>query len=524
MTSASFRIQDKPQAQKDTASDGHNNAQLSSVVIADSETSATNGKAQRYAVMVLGMHRSGTSALAGTLGLLGCTLPKHLMRGSKDNELGYFEPQPLYNLHERLLSSAGSHWADWLPISDGWFSSPLAQEFQDEITALLQTEFGSARQFVLKDPRICRLVPIWESVLESLDIAPRYIHTHRDPLEVAASLKKRDAIETELGLLIWLRHLLDAEVGTRGKPRSFVSYAALLQSWGAVAQKIQRTLDLKLPRFSPNVTSEIDAFIRNDLRHHNAQGSKVLVDPLIPGWVRDTFEIFERWAATGETDADHVRLDEIRAEFDKTGPIFAGIVRSGQDNLRSARRLAAEKRELEQKQAQEAEKIQDLEQTLQEHKDEATSKVAELEKALRQLNGREMELKKAAEESGLWEETHQSALLKHQLEIRRLNKTISDYSNQFAEMTRLVLEKEDARSALQKKLLALQNEILLPGQPRTDAEALAGIAALYENLDGLRDRVAAQEAYIEDLLNSNSWKVTAPLRGIVRTARKVLGR
>ncbi|WP_106693091.1 sulfotransferase family protein [Paracoccus methylarcula] len=454
----------------------------------------TKQKPQRFAIMVLGMHRSGTSALAGTLGLLGCTLPKNLMRGNTSNELGHFEPQPLYNLHERLLDSACSHWADWLPIGDSWFDSPCAQGFQDEITDLLQAEFGSARQFVVKDPRICRLVPIWKRALESLDISPRYIHTHRDPLEVAASLKKRDAIDTDLGLLIWLRHLLDAEAGTRGSPRSFVNYAALLQSWGAVAQKIEHILDLKFPRFSPNVTSEIDAFIRQDLRHHNAQGSRVLVDPLIPGWVRDSFEIFERWSTTGESEADHARLDEVRAEFDKSGPIFAGIVRSGQLGLRETRRLTGEKQDLEQKWSQEAEKARHLEQALQEYKAEAVDKIAGLEKTIAQFSDREKELSKAAEEVGQWVETYQSAQKKHELEIRRLNKTISDYSSQFAEMAGLLLEKEEARSRL------------------------------HQNLSGLRDRVAAQEAYIEALLNSNSWKVTWPLRSVARAIRKLLGR
>lgn len=157
--------------------------------------------AKRDAVVVLGMHRSGTSALAGVLNLLGCDAPANQMKPTVDNEKGYFESTSVLTLHNDLLSSAGSSWDDWLPINPGWFKSNRVEEFHDRALELVKGEFGDSRLFVLKDPRICRLVPFWEDVLKESGAAPRYVLTHRNPLEVAASLAKRDGMNTGTGML-----------------------------------------------------------------------------------------------------------------------------------------------------------------------------------------------------------------------------------------------------------------------------------------------------------------------------------
>ena len=85
---------------------------------------------------------------------------------------------------------------------------------------------------LLKDPRICQFVPLWTSILESLDIEPLCVISIRNPLEVAASLKARDELgpATPLGkpvgipaakaLLLWLRCFLDAERDTLAASRA----------------------------------------------------------------------------------------------------------------------------------------------------------------------------------------------------------------------------------------------------------------------------------------------------------------
>lgn len=307
------------------------------------EAEPTRQVAARTAVVVLGMHRSGTSALAGVLSILGCDQPATLMVPNQNNEKGYFESSKLYQLHTQLFASAASSWDDWLPMPRSWLDSPRAAEFHDRALALMGGEFGASRLFILKDPRICRLVPFWEGVLADFDAAPAYVLTHRNPLEVAASLNKRDGMAIGFGLLVWLRHVLEAESGTRGRARCFTNFGQLMTNWAGVAERIQQTLNLSLPRFSLGSASEVESFLLGELRHHREAPEKVLQNPMLSVWVRDTYEILERWAAGGEDNVDFKRLDAIRAALDSAAPAFAQILKFGREDLL---RLGSEKASL----------------------------------------------------------------------------------------------------------------------------------------------------------------------------------
>jgi hypothetical protein len=130
-------------------------------------------KKTRQAILVLGMHRSGTSALAGALGLLGARLPARQMPPHVDNPKGYFESAHIVAIHERLLAAAGTSWFGLDRISDEWFHSAQATSFVDELVAAVREEFDDAALFVVKDPRMCRLMPIWREVLNGDSPASR---------------------------------------------------------------------------------------------------------------------------------------------------------------------------------------------------------------------------------------------------------------------------------------------------------------------------------------------------------------
>ena len=68
---------------------------------ADAQTSTT------LAVLIVGMHRSGTSALSGMLNLLGVSVPADQIPPDQHNPLGYFEPQSIIDFHEALLAKLG---------------------------------------------------------------------------------------------------------------------------------------------------------------------------------------------------------------------------------------------------------------------------------------------------------------------------------------------------------------------------------------------------------------------------------
>ena len=140
------------------------------------------------AVLVLGMHRSGTSAVAGTLVKLGATPPKSLMVPNSANPRGHWESLALMALNDEILKSAGSSWDDWRTFSASWYTSQIAEDFSQRAVDELNKEFGNAKLVVIKDPRMCRMVPFWSKVFNDSRYTMRFIIPVRSPLEVSRSL------------------------------------------------------------------------------------------------------------------------------------------------------------------------------------------------------------------------------------------------------------------------------------------------------------------------------------------------
>ena len=101
-----------------------------------------NSSENRQAILVLGMHRSGTSALTRVINLLGFGLPKTLIPASQYNERGFWETPVLVDFHDRVLESAGSCWHDWSKFNPNWYDSPVSNQFREELKSIITSEFG----------------------------------------------------------------------------------------------------------------------------------------------------------------------------------------------------------------------------------------------------------------------------------------------------------------------------------------------------------------------------------------------
>ena len=99
---------------------------------------------------------------------------------------------------------------------------------------------------MLKDPSISRIVQLYGDILSSMDVDARYVLCLRDPIDVTASLARRNGMSAGSSALLWLRHVLDAERTTRDKTRSLVAYEALLDDWRRVAERIARVTGARL--------------------------------------------------------------------------------------------------------------------------------------------------------------------------------------------------------------------------------------------------------------------------------------
>lgn len=288
-----------------------------------------NKISSRSCVIIAGMHRSGTSALSRVIGLLGCTLPKNLLRANPINATGHWKSERLSSFNDEILDAAGSGWDDWATCTPDWVNSPVMGDFARRALEIYGEEFGQANLAVFEDPRICRLLPFWLPLLEEANIKPYVILPIRNPKEVAASLAKRDGSDSYYNHLLWLRHVLEAEADSRGSKRAFVTYNDLLDNYSIVVSTTQERLGLKWPRRSARISEEIEAYLSNQHRHQKLSDKSMSGDLSSSDWMRQTYEIMLRWADNGEDLADRPVLDKILADLNLSAQRFGRIVFRG---------------------------------------------------------------------------------------------------------------------------------------------------------------------------------------------------
>ena len=215
-------------------------------------------------LLVLGMGRSGTSALTRVLGLCGAGMPRTpLPAVAGSNERGFWEPAPVVRAHDRILEQLGTSWDGPMPAGDSENGAWVG-----ELAGLVREQFGDAPVMAVKDPRASRLVPLWERVADALGRRLVCVIAVRHPDEVAASLAARDGFPREKSLRLWREYTLDAERSTRSLPRVVVSYDALLSDWRGQLARIEGALGLGLD--IAGGAAGISAFLDGRLRHHHA--------------------------------------------------------------------------------------------------------------------------------------------------------------------------------------------------------------------------------------------------------------
>jgi glycosyltransferase involved in cell wall biosynthesis len=269
---------------------------------------------RQSAILVLGSHRSGTSALTRTLSLLGATLPVNLTSPQPDNMFGYWEPVEVMQLNADILSTMKSEWYDIRPIDEPWFISAIADQWNERLCGILKREYGKAPLWVIKEPRLNTLLPVTLRALRDVDVAPLALFAVRNPIEVARSLAKRDGFTLGYGVMLWMRNMLDAELHTRGVPRSFVTYDGLLERREANLERIGRELGLDWPVSISKARQSIDEFLRSEARHHHFTGN-VSEGPEMPPGLDELYQALLRAADGDRANLSDV-FDRVRERFD----------------------------------------------------------------------------------------------------------------------------------------------------------------------------------------------------------------
>ena len=282
----------------------------------------------RIAILVLGMHRSGTSALTWLLGRRGAALPKDAIEASGDNARGYWESQALVKADDQLLRVARSSWFDPRPLDLSRLPADGLRSRKARIREAIATQWGDAPVLAIKDPRQCRCAPTIAEVLGEMGIEPRAVLMLRNPADIARSLASRDGTSPAYAHLLWLRHMIDAERATRGMTRVIVDYDGMLDDWrgtvGRLAPLVGRGAD-------DLDAGEVEAFLDAGLRHH--RGETMDLEEPLAGIVAETDGAL-RALLDRDDDAARARLDEAYAALDDRPWLEGDIVH---DELRHRR-------------------------------------------------------------------------------------------------------------------------------------------------------------------------------------------
>ncbi len=296
----------------------------------------------RTAILVLGVQRSGTSALARIVNFLGAAMPRHLVPANDWNPRGYWESAPLTALHDEMLAELDSSWDDWRAPPARWKESETATRFANKIRMAVDEEFGNAQLFVLKDPRMCRTLPYWMSILEKSGIRSAPLLVVRNPLEVAESLRERDGIPFEKAMLLWLRHYLDVEYETRHLPRNIVTLDALLEDWKLLAVQSGARMGVQWPRQPNDAASDVREFLDIELHNHRATLAELDAHTEVPHWVKTAYRALTLLCDEPKAAEPKRELDRMRAAFAESSRLFGVVAFAQTEAVKKAEKEVAE--------------------------------------------------------------------------------------------------------------------------------------------------------------------------------------
>lgn len=490
-------------------------AKASNTMAKRKKTARSGAANSRTAIVVLGMHRSGTSALTGVLGQMGCDLPKDLMAPADMNAKGFFESDGITGLNESLLASAGQSWFSFPRFPADWFASPKAAEFSERAVEQIEASYGRSFLYVIKDPRICRLLPFWKPAIARANSRPLFVCIHRHPLDVSASLSRWANYEPDYSLLLWLRHVLDAEAETRGERRVFTSFDGLMTDWPGTVQAIGDGLGLSFPRDVANAAPTVEEFLTEELRHFRQPSGAAKSGPMVPEWISATYEILERWVAKGENSADYKLLDDIRAGFDEASRSFAAIAWRSQ-----TLRFQAQHSQRESDARRQAVEELGVEVKAQEHARAQADEALQVKAAqLQDAEARNADLTAAVADLDAQLLTTTDALAKAQQdrdqsrsELEQRRQEAEDLHRQTVADARKILDLQEALKASESRLASLEN------QASRDAKHLAAITRqLSARLARDLDQVLAAERSRDLGKQSEDASLSARLRRLTES-------
>lgn len=294
-------------------------------------------------IVVLGMHRSGTSVITRALMAMGVALGDKLLPAmSGVNERGFWEDQDVLDINIELLGLGGYDWYDNAPgVRLGGAATEL-DALKRRAAGVLRDRLDGHALFAIKDPRTAVLLPFWKEVFNLVGCDIAFLIALRNPKSIVDSLVSRDGFGPIKILYLWLEHLLPSILETAGYPRMVIDYDLFMDDPEAQMRRIARglRLDVDFDR-DPAIAVFLGDFLENTLRHSRYSTDSLNGDRLVPGEVVDIFSSLLSMARDriqpDDIEANHL-FTRVDAHLTSMLPLFESI----NELERRLRRIKAE--------------------------------------------------------------------------------------------------------------------------------------------------------------------------------------
>ena len=436
--------------------------------------------------MVLGMHRSGTSALTRVLNLLGADLPEDLIPANRFNRSGYWEPSQVVALNDHWLNSAKAAWD--APYTG---RAPLDAELPSNAVLraadTVKEAYGTDHALIaLKDPRCTLFFDTWRAGIERAGYTPRQLLIYRDAGEVAQSLARRDGFSDDEAGLLWCWYGLKALTAIRDRGGVVVAYSDLRGDWRRVIKTIQAEWSLASLSVTPEQEAAVDAFLTEPASRPEANFS-ASVQSLI-----DDVGALYLAAVRGKS------LDGIEALLDEADRL-SGVTRSSVLRLRKAGDAALKAAIKERDAARQT--LNEVQEALTAERDDARQTLVEVEEALKAERDEARQTLAEVEEA-LKAERDEARQTLVETEARLTNERDLARQHYLELETRLTAERDAERRSLESANAALASERDQARQAlaQTEARLTAERDEARAELDAKDARAAKAEQEVDRLI------------------------
>jgi len=271
---------------------------------------------ERDAILVLGVHRSGSSAVAGALRLLGAAAPAHRIPVAPDHPYDFWEAEPILGTNDWTLNQGGATWYDCLGFDANALDERTRATALTFVMLCMMAEFGDAALPLIKDPRICLLLDVWLPALRARGTSPVALLVLRPPDEVAESLAARERLPVPIAAALWLRHMLDAEFGTRRCRRHVILYDDLLRDWREALTLAGLRIGIAWPVGMEAAAPDMGRFLDARLRHFGPGRRRNAAGPMpFAAWLEEAYAALRGIARDATDQLPLQRLDRVRTAF-----------------------------------------------------------------------------------------------------------------------------------------------------------------------------------------------------------------